>query len=162
MKRILPLGVFAVALILLPRVVSAMAPSPARPESVRLTASFDSDWHFLKADAPGAENPGFDDRSWRVLNVPHVTATVVDANGVPVPNAGDLITFNLDGPGVVAAVDSDDNASREPFQASSRHAYEGVCFAFVKAGAAKGRITLTASAPGLNSSSVTIDTSAAK
>jgi beta-galactosidase len=33
--------------------------------------SFDSSWRFLRADAPGAEGPGFDDSSWRELDVPH-------------------------------------------------------------------------------------------
>ena len=32
---------------------------------------FDAGWHFLRADAPGAEAPGFDDATWRVLDVPH-------------------------------------------------------------------------------------------
>lgn len=33
--------------------------------------SFDSDWRFLRGDATGAENPSFDDSSWRGLDVPH-------------------------------------------------------------------------------------------
>ena len=33
--------------------------------------SFDSDWRFLRADAPGAEVPEFDDSTWRKLDVPH-------------------------------------------------------------------------------------------
>ena len=33
--------------------------------------SFDSGWRFLRADAPGAEAPGFDDSHWRQLDVPH-------------------------------------------------------------------------------------------
>lgn len=32
---------------------------------------FDSDWRFLRADAPGAEAPAFDDSSWRVVDIPH-------------------------------------------------------------------------------------------
>ncbi len=39
--------------------------------SVRVTTSFDSDWRFLKSDAPGAEKPDFDDAGWRKLDVPH-------------------------------------------------------------------------------------------
>jgi len=35
------------------------------------SGSFDSDWRFLRADAPGAEAPGFDDSAWRLLDVPH-------------------------------------------------------------------------------------------
>src|ERR1044071_4729130 len=33
--------------------------------------SFDSDWRFLRADAPGAEVPEFNDLTWRKLDVPH-------------------------------------------------------------------------------------------
>jgi beta-galactosidase len=33
--------------------------------------SFDSGWRFLRTDAPGAENPAFDDSNWRKLDVPH-------------------------------------------------------------------------------------------
>ncbi len=33
--------------------------------------SFDSDWRFLRTDAPGAEAPGFDDTAWRLLDLPH-------------------------------------------------------------------------------------------
>jgi len=33
--------------------------------------SFDSDWRFLRADAPGADSPGFPDSAWRTLDVPH-------------------------------------------------------------------------------------------
>jgi len=37
----------------------------------RTTLSFDADWRFMKADAPGAEKSEFDDSMWRTLNVPH-------------------------------------------------------------------------------------------
>ncbi|MDD4970392.1 MAG: glycoside hydrolase family 2 TIM barrel-domain containing protein [Paludibacter sp.] len=37
----------------------------------RTILNFDTDWRFLKGDAPGAENPEFDDSKWRVLDVPH-------------------------------------------------------------------------------------------
>ncbi len=32
---------------------------------------WDDDWRFLRGDAPGAEQPGFDDAGWRALDVPH-------------------------------------------------------------------------------------------
>lgn len=89
-------------------------------------------------------------------DVSYVTATVADENGVPNPWANDLITFNLSGPGAIAAVDNGDLASHEPFQASQRLAYHGQCIAILRATAPLGRITLTASAPGLESASVTI------
>ncbi|HEX6625188.1 MAG TPA: DUF4982 domain-containing protein, partial [Pyrinomonadaceae bacterium] len=87
-------------------------------------------------------------------DVAYVTATVVDANGVIVPNAADLVTFRVTGPGRVVAVDSGDNASHEPFQASERKAYQGRCFAILKANASRGRINVNASAPGLAGGSI--------
>ena len=90
-------------------------------------------------------------------DVVYVEALVVDANGVVVPSASDLINFKAAGPGRVVAVDSGDNASHEPFQASQRRAYQGRCFALLKADAARGRISVTAAAPGLAPGSVTVE-----
>ena len=39
--------------------------------ATRVSTAFDSDWRFLKSDAPGAEKPDFDDAGWRKLDVPH-------------------------------------------------------------------------------------------
>jgi len=89
-------------------------------------------------------------------DVSYVTAKVVDKNGVLVPGAADPIQFKLAGPGVIAAVDSADSASHEPFQASERRVYQGQCFAILKATAAD-RITLAASAPGLVAAEIAIE-----
>ena len=93
--------------------------------------------------------------------VAFVTATVVDANGVVVPAANDLVSFKVTGPGAVAAVDSADNSSHESFQAAERHAFQGRCVAFVKASAV-GKITLTATAPGLATGTVTLESAATR
>jgi beta-galactosidase len=90
-------------------------------------------------------------------DVVYVEATVVDANGVVVPDASHLISFQTSGAGRVVAVDSGDNASHEPFQASQRRAYQGRCFALVKATAPRGGITVAATAQGLAAGSVTFD-----
>jgi beta-galactosidase len=102
----------------------------------------------LESDHP-AITPTFD-------SVATVIATVVDANGVVVPNANNEISFQVSGPGVIAAVDSGDHTSHEPFQATQRLAYEGRCAALVKATASSGAITLSASASGLDGASVGI------
>ena len=88
-------------------------------------------------------------------NVAFVKATVVDENGVVLPRAKDLIKFSITGPGVISAVDNADNASTEPFQASERSAYQGVCFAMVKATEGKMKIIVTAEADGLRAGRVT-------
>lgn len=43
----------------------------AVPGSPREVFDFDPGWRFLKADAEGAEAPGFDDSSWQTANLPH-------------------------------------------------------------------------------------------
>jgi hypothetical protein len=97
-----------------------------------------------------------------------VRAAVVDAKGVTVARAGDLINFRISGPGVIAAVDNADNASHEPFQSAARHAFRGLCAAFVRAEdlsgkilftAPSGKFTLTATAAGLKPASITFKTS---
>ena len=90
-------------------------------------------------------------------DVAFVAATVTDENGIPVPNASDKVAFTVTGSGVLAAVDSANNSSAEPFQASTRRAYQGRCYAMVKAGAERGKITVTASAPGLAAASIVIE-----
>jgi beta-galactosidase len=94
-------------------------------------------------------------------DVSYVTATVADENGVAIPDGHDEITFALTGPGVIAAVDSADGASHEPFQAMKRRAYQGRCVAILKATAGRpAPMTLTATAPGLEKSSITLTTAA--
>ncbi len=52
---------------------------------------FDSDWRFLKVDAPGAEIPDFDDTEWRLLDLPHdwsiedLPQETINAPQVPTP-----------------------------------------------------------------------------
>ena len=102
----------------------------------------------LKADRSRIA-PEFDD-------VATITATVVDANGVEVPSADQLIRFRLTGPGAIAAVDNADNSSHESFQAPERHAFQGHCIAVVRA-TSTGRILLSASAEGLGGATINID-----
>jgi len=103
----------------------------------------------LEPELPGL-SPGWD-------NVDFVRATVVDAQGVRVPSADPLIRFRTQGSGAIAAVDSADNSSHEPFQAVERRAYQGTCFAILRATGVGGTIVLTASAEGLEDGHVTID-----
>ena len=95
--------------------------------------------------------PGWD-------NTDFVRATVVDSQGVRVPGATALVAFHADGPGVIAAVDSSDNSSHEPFQAEQRRAYQGRCYAILRATEPGGTISLSASAEGLQEGHITIGT----
>jgi beta-galactosidase len=89
-------------------------------------------------------------------HVAAVEATVVDRTGVRVPDASNLITFRVDGPGRVAAVDNGDNQSHESFVGSERSAHFGRCVAWVKATAGAGEVRVIAEAPGLAEGSISL------
>jgi beta-galactosidase len=106
----------------------------------------------LEAEA-GELAPGWD-------NTDYVRATVVDSQGTRVPGADALVAFHVDGPGELACVDSADNASHEPFLADRRRAYQGRCFAILRATGTAGVIRLSAEAEGLGAGSVSISAGA--
>jgi beta-galactosidase len=84
-----------------------------------------------------------------------VTAEVVDARGVVVPDADDLIAFEVAG-GSLAGVDNGRQESAERYQASTRTAFHGKALAVVRSGARAGRLTVTARAEGLRTDAVTV------
>jgi beta-galactosidase len=87
-----------------------------------------------------------------------VTVTITDKDGRPVPRAHDRITFKLSGPGAIVATDNGDATSFEPFQSRERNAYNGLALAIVRTRAGEGgKLTLTASADGLETTQVTLD-----
>jgi len=96
-------------------------------------------------------------KSWD--DVVFVNVSVIDQNGTLVPSADNLIAFKTEGTGFVAAVDSADSNSHEPYQASQRRAYQGRCLALIKANAVRGRIMLTATSPNLTSASLLLTVS---
>ncbi|HEX3142512.1 MAG TPA: glycoside hydrolase family 2 TIM barrel-domain containing protein [Pyrinomonadaceae bacterium] len=95
-------------------------------------------------------------------DVAFVNAYVVDEMGNVVPDAENLISFKVAGAGFIAAVDSANSNSHEPYQASQRSAYQGMCLALIKARANKGKITITATSPGLRSASMELSVSPSK
>lgn len=85
-----------------------------------------------------------------------VTVTVVDADGVPVPHADNLVRFNLEGDAVIAGVDNGCQTSMESFTASQRRAFNGKCLVVVRAGKRRGTIRLTAESDNLAGATVII------
>ena len=43
----------------------------ASAQTSRVVTPFDKDWRFIQADPSGAQAPGFADKSWRRLDLPH-------------------------------------------------------------------------------------------
>ena len=88
----------------------------------------------------------------------YLTVEVVDANGVIVPNADNLVKFQLEGSGTIVGVDNGDPVSHESFKAPQRKAFHGKCLVVVQSGEKPGIVKLMAGAEGLTSSSVEITT----
>ena len=89
-------------------------------------------------------------------DVAYITATLLDANGVVVPESATMVHFNITGPGELVAVDNGNMLDHDPFHASTRKLYLGNAVAIVRATKATGRITVTATSDGLPSASLTL------
>jgi beta-galactosidase len=90
-----------------------------------------------------------------------VTVKIADREGRTVPRAGDRVSFKLSGPGEIVATDNGDATSFESFQSPSRKAFNGMLLAIVRTRAGEaGKLVLTASAPGLGSARVNLESRA--
>jgi len=105
------------------------------PAKIRLTA----DRNKIKADG---------------CDLSFITAEVLDANGVPVPTAGNQIRFEVKGDAFIAGVDNGDPTTHESLKGASMKAFNGKCLAVVQANEAPGEVTFTAKADGLQEASV--------
>ena len=85
-----------------------------------------------------------------------ITATIVDAAGVMVPTASNLIQFKISGEGFIAGVDSGDPVTHESFKGNSHTALNGLALAIIQSTGKKGSITLSASAEGLQPFTLTL------
>lgn len=78
-----------------------------------------------------------------------VTVRVLDKDGNLVPNANNLIQFDISGAGSLEAVDNGDPVSHESFRSSSRKAFNGLCLLVVRAYGNQGKIEIRARSEGL-------------
>lgn len=85
-----------------------------------------------------------------------VKVKIVDANGNLVPDASNLVHFQISGPGFIAGVDNGSETDHEPFKADYRKAYNGLCLAIIQSNGKAGEITVTAKSAGLSTAKVEI------
>lgn len=86
-----------------------------------------------------------------------VTAEIVDARGVVVPDAEHLISFEVKG-GSLAGLDNGREESAERYQATTRTAFCGKALAIVRAGGEPGVLKVTARVEGLRPGTATVRT----
>ena len=87
-----------------------------------------------------------------------VTVEVVDSNGIIVPNADNLVKFQVEGSGKVVGVDNGNPVSHESFKASERKAFHGKCLLVIQSGDQPGIVKVTASIAGSPKNTVEIRT----
>ncbi|KAF2123202.1 glycoside hydrolase superfamily [Lophiotrema nucula] len=88
-----------------------------------------------------------------------ISIEVLDADGNIVPEANNEITFTVEGAGELVATDNGDPADFTSFPSNVRKAFSGKALAIVKGSAGQpGPLTVTATAEGLSSSNVVVET----
>ncbi|HYK47358.1 MAG TPA: glycoside hydrolase family 2 TIM barrel-domain containing protein [Parafilimonas sp.] len=87
----------------------------------------------------------------------YVTVELLDERGVRNPRSENLIHFTIEGPGTIAGVGNANPVSLESYQLPQRKAWQGRCMVVVKSTNEKGEIILKASADGLKTATVTIE-----
>lgn len=90
-------------------------------------------------------------------DIAFVTANIVDSNGIICPNSDMKIKFRIQGDGVINAVDNGNVTNHESYQSLEFSTFHGKCTAIIKTTAISGKITVKASSPLLQESSITIN-----
>lgn len=125
--------------------------------------SFDAEWRFLRAAAPGVDSPVFDDSTWRTLDVPHDWSI----EDLPAADASDQSATNRVGPfdrslskGGGATGHFVGGTPNEPasFHVPLRKTFQGRCLAILRPKGDAGEITLKAEADGLKPATVVVRT----
>ena len=81
---------------------------------------------------------------------------IEDADGNLCPLADNLVKFQVEGAGRIAAVGNGNAATTLPFQASERPAFYGLCMLIVQSASQAGTINITATSNGLAQAVATI------
>jgi beta-galactosidase len=87
-----------------------------------------------------------------------ITIRVTDGNGLAVPDANNLVSFSIEGPGEIVATDNGDPSDLVFFGSQERAAFSGLALAIVRTiNGQKGNIRVMAKSEGLESTVVEIE-----
>ena len=95
-------------------------------------------------------------------DVVHLEVQVVDAHGVLVPMADNMVHFKVSGPGKLIGVDNGDPLDLSAYVSNERQAFRGKCLAIVRATGNTGVIKVSVESPGLAKQVLEIPVSAAR
>ena len=91
----------------------------------------------------------------------HIIAEVVDANGIIVPIANNLIKFEIEGNAQIIGVENGDMKDQDKVKSSERKAFNGLCLAIIQS-QKPGNAKVTAISDGIENASVEIEFELAK
>ncbi|MEN8077753.1 Ig-like domain-containing protein [Clostridioides difficile] len=104
----------------------------------------------LSADRQVIEADGYD--------LSYITVDIVDENGTLVPDANNLVNFEVSGNGVIVGVDNGNAASVERYKDNKREAFNGKALVIVQSTKNAGSFTLTATSNGLATDTINVYT----
>ena len=87
----------------------------------------------------------------------HVEVDLTDAENLLVRDADRLVRFEVKGPATIVGVDNGDLSSAEAYKSDRRTTRAGRCLVILQASRQPGQVLLTAAAPGLASTTTTIE-----
>ena len=118
---------------------TAMVKTAGKPASLR-----------LKADRKSIVADGKD--------LAFITLQVLDSKGIIVPEASNLIKFQVSGPGEIVATDNGDPTDLRTFSSKERNAFNGLALIIIRSTSKKpGTIKVIAKADGLGVSQIVIE-----
>ena len=85
-----------------------------------------------------------------------ITVKILDKEGNLVPDADNLVHFDVSGAGFNAGVDNGYQASMESFKADHRKAFNGMCLLIVQSDGNPGEINVKATSKGLEEQTITL------
>ena len=91
-------------------------------------------------------------------DVVHVEVSILDKEGIFVPDASNRMHFKTEGEATIIAVDNGDPMNEESYAGNNRKAFNGKCLVILKSTGESGKFTLSAEAIGLEGAEVTIKT----
>jgi len=89
-----------------------------------------------------------------------VTVEIVDQNGVVQPQADHAIKFQIEGPASLAGVGNRDMTTGESYRANPHRVYQGRELLVLRSTHERGKIKVTATAPGLASTTIKLSSTA--
>lgn len=92
------------------------------------------------------------------IDVACVKVSIVDADGIVVPNAENNVQFEVTGAGTLLGLGNGDPGCRENDKASSRHAFSGLILALIQAKEEAGEIKVRALSPELEACELVLNT----